>query len=94
MKNIILTTILTLFGFQAYSQGLFMVGAGTASSPSPNAAAPINTVGITNNGNFTQNSSSTFNGTINANQDIKVTTNAENITATRRRFRFRCWKKS
>ncbi|KGG50847.1 hypothetical protein DI09_538p10, partial [Mitosporidium daphniae] len=43
-----------------------MVGAGTASSPSPNAAAPINTVGITNN-------------------DIKVTTNAEKITATRRR---------
>jgi hypothetical protein len=94
MKNIIIVTFLNLICYQSYSQGLFMVGSGSASSPTPNAAAPINTVGITNNGNFTQNSSSTFNGTINANQDIKVTTNAENITATRRRFRFRCWKKS
>jgi len=74
------TTIILISIFEITnlnSQGMFMLGAGTASSPSPNASAPINTVGITNNGNFTQNSNCVFNVTINANQDIKVTTNAD-----------------
>jgi hypothetical protein len=82
MQNLIITILLLLISYQSYSQGLFMVGAGTASSPSPNAAAPINTVGITNNGNFTQNSSSTFNGNITLPiGDVKVNTGNFELTS-------------
>ena len=55
---------LTLFVSTANAQGLFMVGAGPGSTPSPMAAAPITTIGITNTGSLNQNGGSTFNGNV------------------------------
>ena len=62
MKKNILISILLMLNSVVNAQGLFMVGAGSTSSPSPSAAGPIITQGITNSGSFIQNNTSTFNG--------------------------------
>jgi hypothetical protein len=80
MKNTILSILLLqCIGLNfAQGQGLFMLGAGTASSPTPLAAAPITTVGITNTGSFTQTGTSTFNGSTTQNGNLSLSSG--NIT--------------
>ncbi|MCU0328026.1 MAG: hypothetical protein MUE53_03445 [Chitinophagales bacterium] len=82
MKNTLIFTILSILSFQSYSQAGFSLGFGNGSSTVFTTSTPLTMLGLTNNGNFTQNSNSTFNGNITQSSgDFEINTGNLELTS-------------